>query len=387
MRMLIFTYKLERYIKNKILPKILVVPDRDKYQIKGSFRRRIPYITDIDIVNNVHPEYDDTNIYQRIIDLISSFTNDSQIKLIYVICGTDDRFLLTEYSDEEIEKIKVLLNPTELVEFDNILSKYQDDPNKKLFYINEIIWDLYKLRWTLSEVLAGKKILRGGIEVFFQDVVKNNSILLLQYFVKIEYYPIGFDIAVRYKPINLITAYQNAAYYQLKLANYSKEYYFMLFPLRFYFKNDPTISKQLEYIIETKFGLYKQLLVRIDSYRTIYESGSLDLDTAKSIIISIIKDIRKLNGIDMNIIDKIQEVSNNSAGQDKIIAWNTLLYQLYTNINKSVNKQSKKYFIRYINIIPKEDRKLCCLEEEHTLQSGGINFESTNFLTKKKLIY
>lgn len=55
--MIILTYKLEKYIRKIVFPKILV--DTNNYIIKGNFDRRIPYITYIDIV---YPNINKSNI-------------------------------------------------------------------------------------------------------------------------------------------------------------------------------------------------------------------------------------------------------------------------------------------------------------------------------------
>ncbi|BCS83342.1 Chain A [Cotonvirus japonicus] len=354
--MLIFTYKLERYIKNKIIPKILITSDPKNYQIKGSFRRRIPYITDIDIVNNVYPEYNSDNIYEKLRDLITNLSNYPKIKLIYVTCGYDERFRLTDNLDSFFKNIKSLLTPQEILEIQTVIDTHPTNIEKQAFFINEIIWDLYKIRWTPQEVLENSKILRGGIKINFEETIKNNSSFLLQYYVKIEIYPIGFDVLVNYEKVDLISSYNNAAFYQLKLANYSREYYYMLFPFRYYFKKNPTIVKQLEFIIENKFGIYKQLMVRIETYQSLYKSNNLDIETAKSIIISIIHDVMKLKDFQTNTIQQIQNVAMDNTPEIKMHEWNILLGKLYTEINDNVNSRAKKYFFKYLNLIPKSER-------------------------------
>lgn len=361
--MLIFTYKLEKYIKNKILPRILLLPN--KYIIKGSFRRKVPYVTDIDIVSNVYPTINRTNIYEKIIKLLTDLMKpeNSDIIVLYITCGIDERFDLGEDADEKINEIKKLLTDEEQNEVDVIIDKYADNPNKKLFYLNEFVWKFYKLRWTPREVLDGIKKLRGGIEVNFKEIVEQNSVLLLQYFVKIGSYPIGIDTVVIYGDLDLKTVYRKAADYQVKLANYGKEYYFMLFPLKYYFRDDKKISQELDDILEKKFGLYKQLMVRIDTYTMLYGTGNLTIKTAVGIVTSILNDIKKLPGFTSNIADKIREVSMDNPPDKKMADWNTLLDVLYDEINTMVNMESKKYFFKYLEMVPKEERNKFYLSE------------------------
>lgn len=354
--MLIFTYKLEKYIKKIILPKILLKPD--KYIIKGSFRRKIPYITDIDIVNEVYPEINPSNIYEKIIDLLKKLQTEenNNIILFYITCGVDERFKINTGSDEELAKIRSLLDYDEVGQFDTIIQKYADNFDKKIFFVSEMIWKYYKLRWTPKNVLDDKMTLREGLEVNFSDIVKENTSLLLQYYVKIESYPIGIDVVINYKKLDMGNAYQAAADYQLKLANYSKEYYYMLFPFKYYFKENRNISQELEDLIEKKFGLYKQLMVRIDTYHTLYQTKNLDIRLATSIVSGIIKDTYQLPEFRSNSVKKIKEVAIDNPPNVKMEEWALLLDVLYDEINAAANSVSEKHFFKYLDMLPENIR-------------------------------
>src|SRR5277367_3613824 len=102
--MLIYSYKLEKYIMGKFFHKILLLPN--SYVIKGSFRRKIPYITDIDIVNKVYPVINRGTIYQRLIDLVNVVHQDDDIIMVQITCGTDGRFKVTDANPKEISQIK-----------------------------------------------------------------------------------------------------------------------------------------------------------------------------------------------------------------------------------------------------------------------------------------
>ncbi|QGR54102.1 nucleotidyl transferase domain containing protein [Moumouvirus maliensis] len=353
--MLIYTYKLEKYVKNKLLPKLLLISNKDKYSIKGSFRRRVPYVTDIDVVNNVYPQINKNNIHENLVKQINKISNDPDIILVYITCGTDDRFKISNGSNDELEKIKNLLSDNEKKEFENIVEKYSEDQNKKIFFINELIWEHYKIRWKPRDVLNGYINLPGGVKQNFDDIARNNTNLLLQYYVKLGNYPVGVDVVINYDNIDLSQAYKNAGYYQLQLANYSREFYYMLFPLRFYFKNNKEIYKEIDDIIEKKYGLYKQLMVRINDYNTLYESGNLNIKIATDIVSSIIRDIKSLKDFTSDTIYQIQKVAIDNPPQVKMEDWNNLLKILYKEINDDVNKKSRKYFYHYIGLVPKPD--------------------------------
>ena len=362
-KMLIYTYKLEKYIKKKVLPKILLDPK--KYIIKGSFKRKIPYVTDIDIVNNIYPKINKTNIYEQLVELIKKLQkeNAQNIILVCITCGVDERFKIETGSNDELDRIKSFLTSKEKEEFEMIEQKYANNFDKKIFYINEMIWEIYKIRWTPNNVLDNKKILRGGLEIKFTDVVKQNASLLLQYFVKIDSYPIGIDVVANYVPIDMKDVYEAAAIYQLRMANYNREYYFMLFPFKFYFRNDKKISDELTNIIEKKFGLYKQLMVRIDTYHMLYNTNNLDIRMATFIISSIIKDINNLPNFQSNVIDKIKEVAMDNPPDIKMREWNVLLSVLYDEINSTVNILAKEYFFKFFDMLPEDMKKRYYLAE------------------------
>ena len=354
--MLIFTYKLEKYIKNKILPKILLLPK--KYIIKGSFKRKAPYVTDVDVINVVYPGINENNIYQELVKLIERIKKESDIILIYITCGTDDRFKIINGTNKELQQIKLLFNDKDAAIFDHVLKKYENDINKKIFFANEMVWEYYRLRWTPQEVLNNKKILSGNVAVKFTDTIKDNSILLLQYFIKIGSYPIGTDVVVNYKPTDFSLSYNSAGDYQIKLANYSREYYYMLFPFRYYFKNNVDILRDLEYLIENKLGLYKQLMVRIDTYTVLYNSQNLDIRTATDIVTTIIKDTTSLPGFNNSqTIQEIRKVAMDNTPETKMREWNILLTVLYDEIDAAVNIIAKDYFFKYLEMIPESDRK------------------------------
>ena len=367
--MLIFTYKLDKYVKYRLFPKILLLPD--KYVIKGSFRRKIPYVTDIDVVSDVYPKINEENIYLELVKLIKNLGSDKQsgIILVYVTCGTDDRFKIESGSDEELESVKSLLDIKEAAQFDFLLKKYADNFNKKIFFATEMIWEHYKLRWIPKEILENRKELPGNVIVKFTDVVKNNTTLLLQYFVKIGLYPIGVDAVVNYKKVDLTAAYKSAGDYQLKLANYSKEYYYMLFPFRYYFRDNKELVKELEDLIEKKLGLYKQLMVRIDTYTILYNTNNLDIRTATDIVTSIIKDVAYLPGFKSGTPDKIRKSAINNTPEAKMDEWNVLLYVLYDEIDASVNEIAKDPFFKYLKMIPEDIRNTYYLHDNNQKKS------------------
>ncbi len=305
-------------------------------------------------MNTVYPKINSQNIYDHLIKLINNISNEADIILVYVTCGSDDRFIISENSENEFDRIRNLLDESVKHDFDLITEKYKDKPQKKLFYVNELIWPFFKLRWTPTEILNGQKTLFDGTTIDFSDTVKKNKSLLLQYYVMIGKYPVGIDVATIYDEIDLMTSYQSAADYKLQYANYQREYYYMLFPFKHYFRQDNEISQELETLIEHKFGLYKQLMVRIETYEMLYNSGNLDIKNASLIVASILSDIKKIPNFTSSVENKIKEVSMNNTPEIKIKEWNDLLSTLYDEINAAVNARAKKYFFKFLELLPKE---------------------------------
>jgi hypothetical protein len=71
------------FIRKKILLKILLIPE--KYIIKGSFRIKIPYVTNIDVIREVYPEINENNIYEKILLLKIIFFHNIYEKILFLI--------------------------------------------------------------------------------------------------------------------------------------------------------------------------------------------------------------------------------------------------------------------------------------------------------------
>lgn len=370
--MLIYSYNLEKYILNRFFNKLLLLPN--SYTIKGSFRRKIPYVTDIDIVNKIYPTIDKSSIYKKLIDLIDVVQRDDDIILVQITCGIDERFKITDASEDEINNIKKLLKPDEIIEVNKILEKHKDNTEKKIFFLNELIWPLYKLRWSPYQVLNNSMELRGNVRISFEETVEMNAILLLQYYIKIKNELVGVDVAVYYEPYKDTVSYEEAAKYYLKLSNYNKEYYYMLFPLKNYFKiHDNKTASELNDLIEKQMGLYKQLMVRIDAYRILYVTNNLSIETAKNIIINLLRDVPKLREFTTNILSKMRDVAENNPPEVKKEQWYILVNILYDQINNEASRIAKNHFDRYFNMIPND--------QKNTYRMELANYLKNNFLS------
>ncbi|AYV85456.1 MAG: hypothetical protein Satyrvirus17_16 [Satyrvirus sp.] len=111
--MLLFTPRLRKYIENRIFPKILIVPD--KYYFEGDFKNEDPYITDIDVINDMYPEINKNNIYENISKLINELGSLTNIILVYIRLG--DHFL----DPKNIPKKKILMLENSVLVFKYII--------------------------------------------------------------------------------------------------------------------------------------------------------------------------------------------------------------------------------------------------------------------------
>ena len=119
--MLIYTSKLEKYVVRKILPQLLFGAN---YEIKGSFKRRVPYVTDIDIVSRIE-NHDD--LYNKIIKKLREFQSTNNILLVQITCGIDARFSIREGTDQEFDSISNILSKFQQLQLSMIRKKYADD--------------------------------------------------------------------------------------------------------------------------------------------------------------------------------------------------------------------------------------------------------------------
>ena len=349
--MLSYSDKLEKYVRNNVFSKILL--DTKRYRIYGSFKNKIPYITDIDVVNTVHPEINKNNIYQKIIELIERIQENKSILLAYILCGTDHRFDVDNGSEQEIKQIKNILDANYGAKIDEITQKYGNDKNKMIYYLNELLRGHQGIKWSIDEIKNNSKTLPGNITIMLTDAINSNYRLVMFYYVKIGPTMIGVDVSVIYDIEDSLELKNN---YGKRLANtskYSTNYFDKLYSLRNYFKmhKNNIAYKELEDVIENKFGLYKQLMNRINIYRRLYDSGYMTMDSGTDLVKYILRGIPLLPNFTTNLTKKINETN-------KLYQWKLLLQELLTELDANVSIQSKDYFFKYLDMLPLEDKKI-----------------------------
>lgn len=360
--MIIYSQKLAHYIRKKVINNIVI---GNKYEIKGSFRRHATYITDIDIVNTVYPEYTASNIYDTIIRHINTISELHHIFIGQITCGTDDRFKLDTYDAPKINNIIKLLDKQTANKIESINESVADS-DEKLFLINEIIWSNYKPRWSTTEIISNKKILSDGSELIFTEQIKKNASILIEYYIYIHGIPIGIDTFVKYSDIDVKSIYKSAADYYLKLSFYKKEYYYMLFPLRLYFRDigKKQIQSEINNIIENTYGLYKQLLTFIQTYNHLSKINMLTYNAARSIVKYIAYYTIKLPNVSDTTIAYVKNIDLNLTGSIAIKSWGAFLTDIYDKIELDLHSSAKPMYEKYLSMVPLEDlRKVTYIQD------------------------
>jgi hypothetical protein len=354
--MIIYSHRLKKYILEKILPRILVLPNMDRVKIVGNFQKKIVYVTDIDLDNYVYPEYDSTSIYSRLLELLGQVEKYSDIRFLYIIAGDDKRFKLENIENEQIERVRSLLQPRELSNFDRILGENHDNPEKCLYLLNKYLkkLDLITIRWTMDEIMTGQKILRGDQLVRFKDIISLNKVIIITYYIKYESDVIGIDMGVIYHDISSKSIYSDFTRYILVARRYSQEYYFVLYRMLYEFRRNPKIWNEVHYLVEIKFGLYKYLIVRINLYHKIYKYGHMDLQLANNIVVNLLRDLDYLHDFRSNIPQKIREVAQNVPPEERLVQWDILLQTLKEELEATVNRLAKPYYEYYLELLSKK---------------------------------
>ena len=357
--MLFYSKKLQQYITKVIIPKVLLIKDRFIYT--GSFGRKAPYVTDIDTYSVVYPDLTEVNIYPELVKLVKRAAADRDLILLYIRLGTDDRFRISENTlIEDAARIRLLLPPYQQLELDDIMTKYADDTTHAAYTIGRLVRDYKRIQWTPDEVVRGRKKLAGNLEITMSEALKANPFLLLRYYIMIGSVPVGLDVVVYYNETAGSPDYkQDTAAIHILQPNYENALYYVLFPIRSYFRrHDRATFRELNNIIDNKYGSYKQLMVKIGDYDELYEEGYLDPQMASSMVRSIAADTAKVLGERNAIITQLRDVTNSKDSADtKLRKWGILLHVLDDEIRLTLNSLLKPELYEYLNRMPESLRR------------------------------
>ena len=341
------------------MPKVL--PLKGRFIYTGSFGRRAPYVTDIDTYSVVYPDLTEANIYPELVKLVKSASTDPNLILLYIRLGTDDRFRVSKDTlTDDVSRIRKLLPRDQQLELDAIMTKYKDDTTHAAYTVGRLVRDYKRIQWTPLEVLSGHKTLAGSLEITMADALKANPFLLLRYYIMIGSIPIGLDVVVYYNEKAGNPDYkQDIAALHILQPNYENSLYYVLFPIRSYFRrHDKTTFRQLNEIIDNKYGSYKQLMVKIGDYAELYDTRHLDLQMAASMVRSIAADTIKVLGHSSTIPAQIRNVSDSTDTTDvKLRKWGILLHVLDDEIRLTLNSKLKPTLYEYLNRMPEPLRR------------------------------
>ena len=376
--MLIYSAKLNTYVRTVIIPKLLLKTDR--YEIKGSFKRKVPYVTDIDIVNNIYPEVTQKTIHKEILQHLTKLKAHPSISLIHVTVGTDQRFVFEKGTDSEAQAMDQYLTSEESQLVGSIMQKYPESDalsasgrltsqgmSKRLFYLKQATKHLVKLRWSEEEIKADLKILRGDVKVKFSDSLLKSKTVLFKYVAPLEGYVVGFDMAVYYADIDAVAEiYQKAADRHIQFASYHNEYYYMLAHVkRYFFDKVPTLIA-ISNVIEKKFGMYKQFVTQIEVYEQLYAYDKLTYQLAKAIAVGLFRDVPKLRDFKTNALKQLGRIALDSKldPDQKMDQWHIILSVLKSELQTTVNTRAKPDYYQYVKMIPIADRAKYCIHDE-----------------------
>lgn len=348
--MLLYDSKIFGYVKYKILPKLLLVPE--KYKITGSFARGTPYITDIDVNNVVYPQIDKTNIYLEILELFKKFGGHicSDIFIVAMRCGEDKRFFFSNNFVEDIERFKSLLNEQYIDDIDAIIKRNGDNVEKNKWEINNYLKKIKNIYWYTDEVIADKKILPGNVTVKLSELLEENTHVIVHAYARIGICPIDFDINIIYDKKYHTETFKA----DIKESIQSKEmeyictdnYFNKLFCVRNKLRSEKSEDyAQLEEFMEEKYGLYKQLIHRIKNYFSLKKIDMLCDKYATGIIHYILYAVKYLPGFKSNTPELIKNALKRKSNVD------SLLESLYDEITETISRLSKETYLSYVKKI------------------------------------
>jgi hypothetical protein len=330
--MLLYSHKFEAYVNEHIIPNILLSKS-DNYEIKGSYIKKAQYITDIDIVINAYPRLNRDTIYDDIIEFINRIKKNNFI-FNNAKCGYNENIKINDCSNEELNKIKSnLTNLNELDKVNKIIEKYGNDKYLMCALLSKQLNHKYK--WTEENIMNSED---------FKTVLKNNNNIIISIVHMIDNFPLGIDVVISYTTESINDVYANYFKNAIIMAKFNKEYYFMMFFMRRFFKGE--MLNELNDIIQNKFGLDKQLLVVCEMYETIFTSNNMTSKISSDIVSYIVENIETI------ATDEIRETIKliGHATDNKIL--NYLIFEIKNYVYHNVNNKARKLYYKYYNLLP-----------------------------------
>jgi hypothetical protein len=355
--MLLYSEDLFKYVDKTIVPMIVFSGSTGSinYFYVGTFRKRFPYISDIDITNVITCQQNQT-MQTRSARLMELVTLDNKNVLFnYLSCGYDTRYVITDPQQDLVRlRDQNLISSKDVDELNSILSAQltlDGQTTGMQYYLTKYS----TLRWTKKEIQNGFKKSFDGLVIVFSEVLAANYTAILHFFIIYRNYYIPADLALvcdnKLMDVNRIIP---DVYKYMK---YNKEYYFMLKGMKKFFSGKNEYG-EISRIIEYKYGIYKQLLIQISHLSYLIEDALISVRIQSRILTTIIADIRKYTKIGDAISDvnELSLLNPNKPGDSTRIV--QLLNKLYGVINQKMNTLTKDSYYKYLAKLPEVDKKM-----------------------------
>jgi len=338
--MLYYSDDVDKYLKT-LIPKIIIGTE---YKIVGSYGK-LKYITDVDITNYVSKE---TNIMDRLKSVVKNLS--SQVHFLTITVGTDPEFdipwtvldenTVTNYNQDVSTKfVKNLYAHGKITETDRdycleLLIKKPTVNN--LMLIEDRLYQKAKIKLTLSDLATFKsRIPVGSIAHFIVDYQD-------------DFIPIDVAFVDKEAPTKYVKPTFDKGRYLMFL---KKEYYFILALLARYFYNDQTNLQKISYLLNDRYGNYRQILMNLFYLIQFMKYPIYDSDQIQKKYDFVQKKVKETTDYE-NILTGIPSIES--------------LTILESDLTKHLNKQFEPYAKHYYSLIyPKIKLKFADLAFEY----------------------
>jgi hypothetical protein len=354
--MLLYSADLKNYVDTIIIPMILISP---KYFYIGTFAKKYPYVSDIDITNIIDcsKPLSSKSKFDKIMSNIN--LDNKNILFNYISCGYDDRYLIID-PVKDLERLinKHLLSDKDINDLNLIISK-QTELQGQIVSMQYYLTKYSTIRWTKKEIQAGIKVLKGDKVITFNDELNTNYTAIFHFFVIYNNYYIPMDLAlvcdnaIESKPATLIMANRIIPNVYLYM-KYNKEYYFMLKGMLKYFYSKPEYA-EINRIIEYKYGIYKQLLIQISHLAYLISDKLIPIRIQSRIINNIVHDLYKYIKINDPELNELSVIIPSDSNSKRIVQ---ILDRMYDIVNTKMNLLTKNSYYKYLALLPIDTQQM-----------------------------
>lgn len=348
--MLKFSDKLDKYIKS-IIPLIIL---SNEYKIIGSYSRT-KYITDIDITNFVK---NDMNFEVKLNDIVKELPKN--IKLFTLTSGFDKDYqvpwnIMNENKLIDYDYIKSVNFINELYFNHKITDKERDLCNnlltekpiiRDIILIEDLLYPKSKIKWNINEIKQGY-MKKDNQTIDLNTSIRENDHNIIHYIIEYENDIIPIDIGI-IKKDHIKQEKIKEFDKQIYIMFVKKEYYFILAYLKKYIRDKKEINK-IKYLLNDKFGYYKQILMNIFYLIQFIDYPIFDNKEYNDYFTKVIEKITTTD-IDKQIL---KELNKNIHDRNNL---KELLKQLEIKVLNELNTKFKEYAYKYYLQIPNKNQ-------------------------------